>query len=54
MRFLDEYKTDHYDRLSHKILLAVCAVFVLGTTMLNIAFSLAPMAMVQLVRSLIA
>lgn len=54
MRFLDEYKTNHYERLSHKILLAVGTVFVLGTTLLNIAFSVAPVTMVQLVRSLIA
>jgi len=54
MRFLDEYKAEHYNRLSHRILLATAGVFVISTTLLNLAFTIAPVEMIRLVRDLMA
>lgn len=54
MQLFEQYKTEHYNRLSHRILLATAAVFVIGTTLLNIAFSVIPYTMVRMVHDLMA
>lgn len=54
MSLFDDYKAEHASRLSHCILVAVGATFVIGTTLLNIAFSFAPVTMVEFVRDLMA
>ena len=52
MKLMDDYKVEHYSRPSHRILLATGAVFVAGTTILNLSFSFLPMTMTQFFQNL--
>ena len=52
MKTINMPKSDEAPKLANRLIFALCAFCVLGTTLANLAFTIAPMAMIELLRSL--